>query len=731
MKISFVELKNFRKLKCCRIDFSNKETIFVGANNSGKTSAMDALILFLKEKSNFKTQDFTLSNWKSIDDIGQSWLNRKKDNTIDYKINEWNKLLPQLDVWLNVEENEIHYVNHLIPTLDWDGGNLGVRLKLAPENIEALHNDFCEAYNRSKKIKGKSKLKLWPSHMWEFLEKRLHKYFSIKAYILDPSQVSEADNIIPQELPEDSEPLDMTNPFKGLVRIDIINAQRGFTDANDGNTNSITLSSQLREYYSKHLDPSKEPTENDIDALESIEKAKDAFDKKLNKSFDSSIKELETLNYPGFGNPSISLSTKVSTIDGLNHDSAVRFKPNGKTDLTLPEKYNGLGYQNLISMVFKLIRFRDSWMQIGKSLSGLTSEDKEDIYEPLHLVLIEEPEAHLHAQAQQVFIKKAYDILREHEDLKEKKQFQTQLIVSTHSNHIAHEVEFISLRYFKRKLGLKKNEIPTSVVVNLSETFGKNDDTSKFAARYLKTTHCDLFFADAVILVEGSAERMLVPHFIRQHFSVLSSSYISILEIGGSHAHRLKPLIDDLSLITLIITDLDSVEHKEGGKPKAVLPELKKGYKTGNTTLVSWHPKKEGLDELVNLKVEEKVSNDSLIRVAYQTKVEINVSDSEEKKDIKDVYPYTFEDSLGFSNWSYFKRNTGNGFIKKLNTEFNSEADINIIANNLFEYLKNNGRIKAPFALDLLFMEAPEKLKIPEYIYDGLKWVENKLTSND
>lgn len=721
MKISFVELQNFRKLKCSRIDFSNKETIFVGANNSGKTSAMDALILFLKEKINFKTQDFTLSNWKSIDEIGQSWLERKKDEEVDYKMKEWNKLLPQLDVWLNVEEDEIHYVNHLIPTLDWDGGSLGVRLKLTPDDIEILHNDFCEAYNRSKSIKGKSDLKLWPSHMWEFLEKRLHRYFTIKAYILDPSKVSEPDNIVPQELPEDSLVLEMANPFKGLVRIDIINAQRGFTDSNDNNTNSVTLSSQLREYYSKHLDPSKEPTENDIDALESIEKAKEAFDKKLNESFTPSIKELETLNYPGFGNPSISLSTKVSTIDGLNHDSAVRFKPDGKTDLTLPEKYNGLGYQNLISMVFKLIRFRDSWMQIGKSLSELSTDEKEDIYEPLHLVLIEEPEAHLHAQAQQVFIKKAYDILREHKNLKKDKQFNTQLIVSTHSNHIAHEVEFTSLRYFKRKLDVKKKEIPTSVVVNLSETFGKNDVTSKFAARYLKTTHCDLFFADAVILVEGSAERMLVPHFIRQQFPVLSSSYVSILEIGGSHAHRLKPLIDDLALITLIITDLDSVASK-----KAVLPELGKGYKTGNTTITSWHPQMEELDELIKLKEEDKVSKDSRVRVAYQTKIEINTT-----KGKKEIYPYTFEDSLGFTNWDFFKENSGNGFIRKLNSEFNSSEDISTIANNLFDYLKDNSRIKAPFALDLLFMEDPKKLITPDYIQDGLKWLENKLTSND
>ncbi|MCC3214814.1 AAA family ATPase [Chryseobacterium sp. X308] len=73
MKIKFVEIQNFRKLQSCKIDFSEKETIFVGANNSGKTTAMDALITFLKIK-NFKTQDFTLSNWKKLNDIAGIWL---------------------------------------------------------------------------------------------------------------------------------------------------------------------------------------------------------------------------------------------------------------------------------------------------------------------------------------------------------------------------------------------------------------------------------------------------------------------------------------------------------------------------------------------------------------------------------------------------------------------------------------------------------------------------------
>ena len=53
MKINFVVIQNFRKLKNCRIDFADKQTVLVGANNSGKTSATDALICFLDKVKNF------------------------------------------------------------------------------------------------------------------------------------------------------------------------------------------------------------------------------------------------------------------------------------------------------------------------------------------------------------------------------------------------------------------------------------------------------------------------------------------------------------------------------------------------------------------------------------------------------------------------------------------------------------------------------------------------------
>ena len=734
MKIEFVDIQNFRKLKSCRIDFSDKETVFVGANNSGKTSAMDALILFLKEKQKFSTKDFTLSNWKEINEIGRTWIKEVDDSKIDLDIltlEKWQEHLPQLDVWLNVENSEVHYVGGLIPTLGWQNGLLGIRLRLEPRNIEDLFKDFHATYTASKKAidgaqelgeKKSSSLKLWPATMYDFLEKKLKDHFTIRTYILDPEKITSS-NIQSQSIPIDNIPLN-SDAFKGLIKVDIINAQRGFSDPNTEGADSLkmmgNLSTQFREYYEKHLNPFVQPEPSDIKALQAMKDAKISFDDKLKESFNPSLVELESLNYPGFGNPGISISSDIKAIDGLNHSSAVQFdvfkKDNNPSDcpLSLPEKYNGLGYQNLISMVFKLIRFRDEWMQIGKSSKHSSGSNEKFEFEPLHLVLIEEPEAHLHAQIQQVFIRKAYKVLRNSPLLKDKK-FTTQLIVSTHSNHIAHEIDFTSLRYFKRDL-VKKELLPISTVVNLSKTFGKEDDTTKFAIRYLKTTHCDLFFADAVILVEGPAERMLIPSFIKHHLPELATCYISILEIGGSHAHTLKPLIENLGLISLIITDIDSVDTSNN----KVQPKKNKGYKTRNFTLKDWLPRKDDLDELLVLDKKLKESNNFPVKVAYQFPIEVTYGSKK-----VEAIPYTFEDSLVFENLDLFKRlKKEKGLMKKMIVAANKK-NVNESSVDMYNALKDGK--KAEFTLGLLFLEDPEELKVPNYIREGLEWLWEKL----
>jgi hypothetical protein len=86
-----------------------------------------------------------------------------------------------------------------------------------------------------------------------------------------------------------------------------IPAQRGFgeeptgQDDEDGPAAAVgsRLSDQLRSYYAKHLDPAKGPDPKDLGALQAIEAAQDAFDKRLTESFKDAFTEVEGMGYPG------------------------------------------------------------------------------------------------------------------------------------------------------------------------------------------------------------------------------------------------------------------------------------------------------------------------------------------------------------------------------------------------------------------------------------------------
>lgn len=339
---------------------------------------------------------------------------------------------------------------------------------------------------------------------------------------------------------------------------------------------------------------------------------------------------------------------------------------------------------------------------------------------PLHLVLVEEPEAHLHAQVQQVFIKQAYAVLRKHPQLGDASALRTQLVVSTHSSHLAHECEFASLRYFRRlPAPAEAGAVPVASVVNLSEVFGGLDPTEKFVTRYLKATHCDLFFADGAVLVEGPAERILVPHLVRERsdYEYLRRCYITWLEIGGSHAHRLKPLLEHLGLTTLIVTDIDA---KDGTSSAALPPKRNSGQKARNETLKSWIPAEDSLDTLLDKTAADLTKADPsgyAIRVAYQQPIALGFKSN----DPAEALANTFEDALLYENTALFADLEGHGLIAKFRDALADSADLDALAAAVHKALKAGN--KAEFALDLLYSEKIEALKVPAYIHDGLIWL--------
>ncbi len=751
MHIELVEIGNFRKLQSVRVDIAEATTVFVGANNSGKTSAMVALRRFLVDRTDFSINDLTLSNWSKFDELGEAWekaAGGQAESPFD-----WDGVLPHLDIWLNVHMGELHHVQKILPTLDWADGLIGVRLRYEPREMHVFRQEYLAARKAATDVMNAAPaggtegatstvpegFSLWPRSMMDFLSLKLRSQFEVQAYLLDPAQLASPKNGIasPQPLPSGSEPIE-GDPLKKIIRIDEISAQRGFGFANgsarpDDPTDDSKLkggkklSSQLRSYYTQHLDPFDQPEPKDLEALQALHQAQAAFGKRLESSFAAALKELEDIGYPGVTDPKLTITTSIKPIDGLNHASAVQYSvpthPGASAGFThrLPEDSNGLGYQNLVSIVFALMSFRDKWMKVGKAAKAVDAE--EALIPPLHLVLVEEPEAHLHAQVQQVFIAQAYDVLRKHDKLKGSKDLCTQLVVSTHSSHIAHEAEFSSLRYFRRlPVQAVAGAIPVSCVVNLSEIFGSEDDTARFARRYLKATHCDLFFADGAVLVEGPAERILVPHFVRTRakYDFLKRCYVTWLEIGGSHAHRLRSLIEHLGLNTLVITDIDAMDSAG----KSVPPVRGAALKARNETLKTWVPKSDSLDTLFDAKPPDLVLADKTgfaVRVSYQQPIQATFSGGKPAEALAN----TFEDALVYENVELFKTMDGNALLGRVRKSLDSASDLGNLATKLAADLAKGG--KAEFAMELLYSAEIDKMVVPAYIDQGLLWLAEQL----
>jgi predicted ATP-dependent endonuclease of OLD family len=249
------------------------------------------------------------------------------------------------------------------------------------------------------------------------------------------------------------------------------------------------------------------------------------------------------------------------------------------------------------------------------------------------------------------------------------------------------------------------------------------NETHKFITRYLKATHCDLFFADAAIFVEGPAERILLPQFLRKEFPDLRQCYITILEIGGSHAHRLRPLIEHLGLVTLIITDLDAASDDWGATP----PRRNQNQITRNATIRTWVPAISSVDDLLDAKEEDKVKQyDQFfsVRVAFQHAVMISMHGAAPDE----ALPYTFEDALVYDNLNVFGNFVGDGIIKRFNKAIAENATSETLTEKIFDLLKRAR--KAELALDLLdIQQEPWPVRCPTYIRNGLEWLQSRLQS--
>jgi hypothetical protein len=407
---------------------------------------------------------------------------------------------------------------------------------------------------------------------------------------------------------------------------------------------------------------------------------------------------------------------ELRIISSLSPESALR----GNTELLyvdpgrqheLPELYNGLGFKNLIYMAIQAHHFHSQWLATPES-------------RPLCLLIfIEEPEVHLHAQVQQTFITNIWSVIKSSAKAAGQPALVPQLVVTTHSSHILDAVDFEKVRYFQRchLAGEEANGgIRNASDVHSLRAFQPEadvvegvaispEDTLMFLKRYLRLSHCDLFFADAAILVEGAAEKLLLPSMIETSAARLRTCYLTILEVGGAYAHRFEGLLDFLRIPYLVVTDLDSVAPT--GYPSTCRADVT-GARTSNASLKKLCGKGT-VTELIAMSPANKIDTSKDRCIAF----EIGVLVSEDGAHLE-MIPRTLEEAIAYENFALLRAKTLS--IGKAIPSLLPDAYTVI-----YEQISSKDFKKTDFAMDLL--AAKSKWTVPTYIAEGLRWLELRL----
>ncbi|HBP5573646.1 ATP-dependent nuclease [Pseudomonas aeruginosa] len=746
MHLKKLAVRNFRRLQNVVIDLASDISIFVGANNSGKTSVGHALQLFTGS-GRFNIHDFSAELWADIVAFGEG---------------DGEASLPtmEIDVWFEIGPDDVHRVIDLLPSLAWEGNLVGMRVAYAPTNPTATRARYVEVRQRvldavAKGEDGAPAFDPSPRNLREFLRDRLHDEYELRYFVLDPARF---DAKMVAEAGYDPAPLTGRDRsgreiLNGLLHIDFLNAQRHLSDG-PGGSRAEDLSRVLSRFYGRNLEQKGE----DIEALRALAASEVSLNEHLERVFEPTLKSLSKLGYPGLSNPRMMIRSALdpaqimSGRDGAVVHYALGGADDGNPDPpTLPDRYNGLGFKNLIFMVVELLDLHAQWLAI------------EENRPPVHLIFIEEPEAHLHAQLQQAFIRKVMDILTlKGED---RTHYTSQVVVTTHSTHILYERGFRPIRYFRRS---RARNGSTSDVLNLSVFYDNTDpDIRSFLERYLKLAHCDLFFADGAVLVEGNVERLLLPQMIANAAPRLQSTYLTVLEIGGAFGYRFKALIEFLGLTTLIITDLDSVfgplgQDGEGGAPagqpgaaeavaenaqaagadaeeidddEADLPVAAEkpgkaciaghpGAVTSNQTLLQWLPKCDTVAALWEATAEQKIQarmddNDALVRVAYQCRTDVTWGG-----ETLALAGRTLEEAFALENLEWCQDK--NRKPLQLRIAKAEEKNLTTLAERIHKRVQAKSFSKTDFALALL-AEDPSSWLVPTYIAEGLSWLETEI----
>lgn len=340
----------------------------------------------------------------------------------------------------------------------------------------------------------------------------------------------------------------------------------------------------------------------------------------------------------------------------------------------------GLGTSNIMSMACELL------LQKQKSNSS-------------QFTLIEEPEAHIHPQRQMKLIRSLESSANDSSH---------QIIVTSHSPLLASVVHLENLVIVKSGKVYPMDVKSTKLAAN----------DYKFLERFLDATKSNLFFANGVLIVEGSGEEILLPtlaKLIGRNLSDYGVSIVNVMSKGLIHYANIFKRSDDtkMGIPVACITDRDI-------EPDVAPNILNQDVEN---TKRHWHTESDLLTDSSlqdKLKQREEDINDGDVKafISNHWTLEYDLVWSGWKNDI---FKETLIDALFQATG--IKQGTQTKWLKGFDNAKDSESRSVLFYKHVKDHKAEFANYLANKLEDMLDAEISYKEIIPSYLVDAIKYV--------
>lgn len=701
MRIDEIYIDGYRKFNKGTINLEHGNfAILAGANNSGKTSLIQLL-------------DFVFNN-----------SSRRSLTFNDFSI--------ELKAFLNKKIKE---------------------LNLSSEFDEDKFMNFIECIDKKIKIKLQMKLSydvgepigLFANYLMD-LEDNMYNFYFEYNYGLNTSKIRKefieqgikSSEMLQDIIERNTESIyfytdkDFNNKknieykeFKKLFHFEYISADRELDDENLKNkkiTTSILSSADstwdnkfndLKNKIADNLDDSK----IDLSVQEETQKVLSALKDSLDIVSKNEIEALEAKF--NFNEKNLLNLIKDSLLISYSHNSADFI-------FSLTEESQGLGVSNLIYISLQIDKF--------------SRAIQENPHNSVNLFVIEEPEAHMHIQMQKVLVSYIETIFS--------KTNNVQGIITTHSTEIVKNVDVHKIKVIRPEHNFMNR------IVDLHRFIDENGD-KEFYETFFKLNFADLIFSDAVIFYEGDAERMYFENLINRKqlkYANLARQYISYCQCGGAYAHKYFPLLNELGMKACIFTDIDYDKERED------ITEIEQDKST-NATLNSLLSDATG--DIGSIYRQQKQIRRNSIEIFTQTSKDGFARTLEEAIFYKLIIPKSNYSEVNMrkyrgkliSGWSNVKRVRRIIKSKKYNISMKNKYRGVFVrhSRNFWEELKDETNFKFSISNKKAFISIRDIVKslnktnfmysiimnnkaievLPNYIEEGLLWLDKKVTSTE